>query len=121
MSHRGKVYDISDVKMGEGIGTVIAKFLPKILPVVKGLAKNVLGGLAIGAASEGASQAVKAIAGKKGGGIFLKTGGKKGGMIYDITSIVEEMSGMKYGAGLLSNLFGFKSPFKNIPILSAIV
>ena len=93
MSHRGKVYDISDVKTGDGIGTVIAKFLPKLMPVVKNLAKNVLGGLAIGAASEGASQAVKAIAGKKGGGLFLKKGGK----VYDIIPIVEEMSGMKYG------------------------
>ena len=121
MSHRGKVYDISDIKTGDGLGTVIAKFLPKLMPVVKKLAKNVLSGLAIGAASEGASQAVKAIAGKRGSGLFLKTGGKKEGMVYDITPIAEEKAGMKYGNRLLSNLFDFNSPLKNILILSAIV
>ena len=65
MSQRGKVYDISDVKMGEVIGTVIACFLPKVLPILKGLGKSLLCGLTVGAASKGASQAVKAIAGKK--------------------------------------------------------
>ena len=72
MSDSGEIYDISDVKVDKGVGTVTAKFLPNILPVFKGLAKNLLGGLAIGEASEGASQAVKTIAGKKGGGTLLK-------------------------------------------------
>ena len=119
LKHGKNIYDISDIEVrdGAGIGTIVAKFLPKVLPVIKGLAKNVLGGLAIGAASEGASQAVKAIAGRKGSGLYLKRGGK----IYDITPIVEEMSDQKIGNGLLSKLFGFKSPFKNIPILGAIV
>ena len=120
MSHKNKVYDISVVKTGEGFGTLIAQFLPKVLPIVKGLAKNVLGGLAIGAASEGASQAVKAIA-KRGSGIYLKTGSKKGGMIYDVTPIIEQMSGMRYGSSLLSSIFGFKSPFKDIPVLGSII
>lgn len=116
---RGKnIYDISDVEVtdGSGIGTIVAKFLPKVLPVLKGLAKNVLGGLAIGAASEGASQAVKAIAGRRGSGLYLKRGGK----IYDVTPIVEEMYGTKSASGLLSML-GINSGFlKKIPILGTI-
>ena len=44
---------------------------------------------------------MKAIAGKKERGIFLKTASKEGGVIYDITPIVEEMTDIKYGEGLL--------------------
>ena len=112
-----KMYDISDVQAGSGIGTVITSFLPKILPVLKGLGKSLLGGLAIDTSSELGSQAIKAITGRKGSGLYLK----RGGMIYDVTPIIEEMSNQKMGAGLLSNLFGFKSPFKNIPILGMLI
>ena len=110
------LYDVTDVKDGSGIGSVIASFLPKILPVLKGLGKSLLGGLAVGAASEGASQIVKKIAGKKGSGVFLRQGGK----IYDITEIVKKEYNVS-GRGLLSKIFGFKSPVKNIPILNLLI
>ena len=110
------LYDVTDVKDGSGIGSVIASFLPKILPVLKGLGKSLLGGLAVGAASEGASQLVKKIAGKKGSGVFLRKGGK----IYDITDIARKEYNVS-GSGLLSKIFGFKSPVKNIPILNLLI
>lgn len=110
------LYDVTDVKDGSGIGSVIASFLPKVLPVLKNLGKSLLGGLAVGAASEGASQIVKKIAGKKGSGIFLRQGGK----IYDITDIARRQYSVT-GNGLLSKIFGFKSPVKNIPILNLLI
>ena len=112
----GSLYDVTDVKDGSGIGSVIASFLPKVLPVLKNLGKSLLGGLAVGAASEGASQIVKKIAGKKGSGIFLRRGGK----IYDITDIARRQYNVS-GNGLLSKIFGFKSPVKNIPILNLLI
>ena len=110
------LYDVTDVKDGSGIGTLITSFLPKVLPILKGLGKSLLGGLAVGAASEGASQIVKKIAGKKGSGIFLRRGGK----IYDITDIARKTYNVT-GSGLLSKIFGFKSPVKNIPILNLLI
>ena len=44
MFHRGKVCDITDVKMNGGIGTVLAKFLPKVLRILKDLGKSLLSG-----------------------------------------------------------------------------
>ena len=110
------LYDVTDVKEGSGIRSVIASFLPKVLPILNGLGKSLLGGLAVGAASEGASQIVKKIAGKKGSGIFLR----RGGTIYDITDIVKKEYNVS-GSGLLSKIFGFKSPVKNIPILNLLI
>ena len=110
------LYDVTNVKDGSGIGSVIASFLPKVLPVLKNLGKSLLGGLAVGAASEGASQIVKKIAGKKGSGIFLR----RGGTIYDITDIAKKEYNVT-GSGLLSKIFGFKSPVKNIPILNLLI
>ena len=115
-SHRGRVYDINDAKTSSGIGTAIACFLPKLLPVLKGLGKSLLDGLAIGAAFEGASQAMKTTEGKKVGGIFLKTKiGKGQPMIHDILQKVEEITGMKYGSGVLSSL-GIKMSLSKIPL-----
>ena len=96
---------------------MIATLLPKVLPVLKNLGRNLLGGLAIGTATEGVSQAIKSIAGRKGSGLYLK----RGGVIYDITDIVEEMSDEKIGKGLISNLFGFKLRFEDIPILGSLM
>ena len=114
------LYDVTDATFGSatgsGIGSVIASFLPKVLPVLKNLGKSLLGGLAVGAASEGASQIVKKIASKKGSGIFLR----RGGTIYDITDIAKKEYNVT-GSGLLSKIFGFKSPVKNIPILNLLI
>ena len=121
LKHGKNIYDVSDVQVkdGAGIGSLISKFLPKILPVLKGLGKSLLGGLAVGAASEGASQAIKAIAGKRGSGLYLK----RGQNIYDITSIVEEMSDgqTKSAKGLLSMLGIDTGSFKNIPIIGTVL
>ena len=103
------IYDISDEKTyGSGFLSAIVKILPQI-------AKKVLPALGIGAltgvASEGASQVVKKIAGRKGNGLYLGLKSGKGVHLYDLTDTTE-------GSGLLGKLF--KAPGGKIPILGDI-
>ena len=80
------LYDVIDVKNRSGIGSIIASFLPKVLSILEGLVKSLLGCLAAGADSEEASQTLEKIARKKGSGIFLKHWGE----IYDIRILLEK-------------------------------
>ena len=98
------LYDISGTKEGAG-------FLSAIMKVLPALAKKVLPALDLGAltgvASEGASQVIKKIAGKRGNELYLQHGGQ----MYDMTNTTE-------GSGILGKLLGL--PGGKVPVVGDI-
>ena len=87
--------------------------------MLKSIAKPLLTGLLAGSAMEGGTQIVKAISGKKGSRLYLHV--KKGGKLYDISSIIAgDENKIRSGRGLLS-LLGIKTPLSKIPIIGSIL
>lgn len=121
----------ANLKIEGGFLSALLGLATRFLPTI---AKAVLPGLAVGALSGAASAGVERAI--KGNGLYLKKGGSMcsvepvsgGGLFLHPTALPRGISGdglyMKRGLGFVRGeglILGPNSPFKNIPILGAIL